>query len=243
MDMKLLGRALWRFKWVTTVGLVLTVVLTFITTFKFGTGGLSYRQSEKWASYSQVFVTEQGFPWGALNAPAASESGRLTSLALIYANLADSDPVKRLMAKTGPPIVGGQIQAAALTTSPGSTDALPIISIAGIAGSKQASLELTGRVTDALVAYIRSQQAENGISDNNRVVVQVIKQPGQSTVLSGRSKTVPVMVFIAMLTLVIAVVLVLENLRPRIRRIDRDTSGEPVGEPVGEAVGHHTLSA
>jgi len=240
MDMKLLGRAMWRFKWIVLVGLVAAVGLTFLSTFKIGPGDkLSYRQSEQWASYSQVFVTEQGFPWGALRAPAASENGRLISLALIYANLADADPVKELMAKMGPPIPGAQIQAAALTTSPGSSDALPIISIAGIAGSKQDSLALTTRDTDALVAYIRAQQAENGIRDNNRVVVQVIKQPGQSTVLKGRSKTVPVMVFLAVLVLVIAIVLVLENLRPRIRRVERDTTGQPVGE----AVGHHTLSA
>lgn len=235
MNLKLLGRALWRFKWITAIGLVAAIGLMFISTFKFTNGKLSYRQGEQVASYSQIFVTQQGFPWGALSAPAASENGRLTSLALIYANLADSDPVKRLMAKMGPPIPGAQIQAAALTTSPGSTDALPIISIAGIAGSSQDSLELTTRDTDALVAYIRGQQARNGIRDDNRVVVQVIKQPGQVTVLKGRSKTVPVMVFLAVITLVIAVVLVLENMRPRIRKVDSDTSGEPVAS--------HTLSA
>jgi hypothetical protein len=235
MDMKLLGRALWRFKWIAAVGLVAAVGLTFISTFKFSNGKLSYRQSEQVASYSQIFVTEQGFPWGALEAPAASQDGRLTSLALIYANLADSDPVKRLMAKMGPPIPGAQIQAAALTTSPGSTDALPIISIAGIAGSPQDSLALTTRDTDALVAYIRDQQAANGIRNANRVVVQVIKHPGQVTVLKGRSKTVPVMVFLAVLILVIAVVLVLENMRPRIRKVERGEKDEPVAS--------HTLSA
>jgi hypothetical protein len=139
------------------------------------------------------------------------------------------------MAKMGPPIPGAQIQAAALTTSPGSTDALPIISIAGIAGSPQDSLALTTRDTDALVAYIRDQQAANGIRNANRVVVQVIKHPGQVTVLKGRSKTVPVMVFLAVLILVIAVVLVLENMRPRIRKVERGEKDEPVAS--------HTLSA
>lgn len=239
MDMKLLGRALWRFKWITTAGLVLAFGLTFITTFTVRNGHLAYRASAKWVSYSQVFVTQQGFPWGALKAPASSESGRLTSLALVYANLADSDPVKQLVTEMGPPIPHTEVQAAALTTSPGSTDALPIISIAGMAASKQDSLEFTGRITKALVKFIRTQQAENGIRDENRVVVQVIKQPGEPTVLKGRSKTVPVMVFIAMLTLVIAMVLVLENLRPRIRRVERGVSGEPLNEPVGQ----HTLSA
>lgn len=220
MDLKLLGRALWRFKWLVLLGIVAAVGLTFISTFRVDKNGkLSYRQGEKWASYAQIFVTQQGFPWGALQPPATTDSGRFVSLALLYSSLADSDPVKQLMAKMGPPIPG-QIQAAAVLTSAGSSDALPIISIAGIAGTEKQSLALTGRAADALVSYIRSEQAANQIRDNNRVVVQIIKEPGQPTLLAGRSKAVPAMVFLAVLTVVVAMVLVLENLRPRIRRVD-----------------------
>jgi hypothetical protein len=106
-------------------------------------------------------------------------------------------------------------------TSAGSSDALPIISIAGMAATKQDSLNLTGRAATALVTYIRSQQAVNKISDDDRVVVQVIAKPGRATLLTGRSKTVPIMVFLAAMTLVLAMVLVLENLRPRVRAVER----------------------
>jgi hypothetical protein len=145
------------------------------------------------------------------------------SLALLYSSFANSDPVKQIMNKMGPPIVG-QIESAALLTAPGSSDALPIISIAGMAATKSDSLALTGRAAGALVRYIRAQQAANAIPDTDRVVVQIIERPGRATLLTGRSKTVPIMVFLAVMTVFFALVLVLENVRPRVRAVAVDGS-------------------
>lgn len=222
MELGLLGRAVWRFKWLVLIGIVLAVGLAFISTVRVSSSGkLSYRQAERWASYSQIFVTQRGFPWGQLRPSGTTDSGRFVSLALLYSSFANSDPVKQLMKKMGPPIVG-QVESAAILTSPGSSDALPIISIAGMAATKRDSLALTGRASTALVRYIREQQAANGIPDNDRVVVQIIEQPGRATLLSGRSKTVPIMVFLAVLTVVLAMALVLENVRPRMRAVAAD---------------------
>ena len=221
MDLKLLGRAVWRFKWIVIFGLAIACALAFISTVRVSKDGkLSYRQSEKWASYAQIFVTQRGFPWGQLRPSASTDSGRFVSLALLYSSFTNSDPVKQLMKKMGPPIVG-QVESAAVLTSAGSSDALPIISIAGMAATKEDSLNLTGRAATALVTYIRSQQAVNKISDDDRVLVQVIARPGRATLLTGRSKTVPITVFMAAMTLVLAMVLVLENLRPRVRAVER----------------------
>jgi hypothetical protein len=224
MDLGLLGRAIWRFKWLVLAGLIVAVGLAFISMVRVTSNGkLSYRQSETWASYSQVFVTQQGFPWGELRPTGTTDSGRFVSLALLYSNFANSDPVKQLMKKMGPPIIG-QVESAALLTAPGSSDALPIISLAGEAATKEQSLELTGRAARALVQYIQGQQVANGTARGDRVVLQIIAQPGRSTLLTGRSKTVPVMVFLAVLILVLAMTLVLENLRPRVRVVAADTS-------------------
>jgi hypothetical protein len=230
MDLKLLGSAMWRFKWLVVLGVIAAAGLAVISTVRITTDGkVSYRQGEKWASYSRIFVTQRGFPWGQLAPTSTADSGRFVSLALLYSSFANSDPVKRLMLKMGPPIPG-QIESAAVLTSAGSSDALPIISIAGLAATQRDSLQLTARATTALVAYIRGQQAANDIPDDDRVVVQVIEAPGRSTLLAGRSKTVPAMVFLAVLTVVLALVLVLENLRPRVRAVGR-AADEPLARP------------
>jgi len=224
MDMGLLGRAVWRFKWIAVLGLIVAVGLAFLSTVRVSTNGkMSYRQSEKWASYSQIFVTQSGFPWGQLRPTTTTDSGRFVSLALLYSSFANSDPVKQIMNKMGAPIVG-QVESAALLTAPGSSDALPIISIAGMAATKSDSLALTGRAAHALVQYIRQQQSANAIPDSDRVVVQIIEQPGRATLLTGRSKTVPIMVFLAVMTVLLAMVLVLENLRPRVRAVAAEGS-------------------
>jgi hypothetical protein len=224
MDLNRLGRVVWRFKWIVMLGFICAVGLTFLATARVSRDGkISYRSSEQWASYSQIFVTQKGFPWGQLHpAGGADASDRFVSLALIYAGLVNSNPVKQLMAAMGPPIVG-QVEASALLTSPGSSDALPIISIAGISTSKVDSLALTARATAGLVQYIQQQQKESGTTATNRVIPQVIQTAGNATVLAGRSKTVPVMVFIAVMTLVLAFVFVLENVRPRVRAVERPT--------------------
>jgi hypothetical protein len=224
MDLGLLGRTVWRFKWLVLLGFVIASGLAFLSMVRVSTDGkLSYRQHEKWASYAQVFVTQKGFPWGQLRPPATTDSGRFVSLALLYSSLANSDPVKQRMRAMGRPIVG-EIESAAVLTSPGSSDALPIVSIAGLSETKQDSLELTRRAAVSLVGYVRAQQVANAIPDDDRVVVEIIEQPGRATLLAGRSKTVPIMVFLAVMTVFLAMTLVLENLRPRVRAVAADGS-------------------
>ena len=222
MDLSLYGRTLWRFKFIVLAGVVAAAGLAFLAAYRVGPGGkLIPRQAERWASYSQIFVTQQGFPSGRIRVATSVDSSRFVALALLYAGFANSDPVKQLMRGMGTPIAG-QIESTAVLSSTGGTDALPIISVAGIAATRSDSLELTARATKALVTFVRQQQAANGIPANNRVLVQEIASPGRSTLLSPRSTTVPIMVFLAVLTLVVGIAFALENLRPRIRSVERD---------------------
>ena len=75
---------------------------------KLGPDGITNRQSEEWSSTTRLGVTQNGFPWGRLLAQdlTASETverlgipiadpNRLTALAVLYAELATSDPVSR----------------------------------------------------------------------------------------------------------------------------------------------------
>src|SRR5206468_1124218 len=123
---------LWRFKAVVIPGIVLGIVLATLSFVKVGSAGISYRHSETWVSHTTLFVTQSGFPWGSLSgAPTARQNavsadpGRLSALALIYANIADSDVVRQRVVQTGG--ADGTIEAAALPASASGNDVLPIL--------------------------------------------------------------------------------------------------------------------
>jgi hypothetical protein len=213
VDLVLFGRVLWRFRVIAAAGVAAAIVLAFFAAVRVRGNGLEYRSQEKWVSYSRVFVTETGFPWGAVRATSA-DPARFASLAILYANLADSDAVHRL-AFGAPSPSGGQVEIAPVLASQNTNDALPLISIAGISTSKRHAVALAAAETKGLLAYVGRQQNANDIASENRVVLQVVKQPTTASLLARRSQTLPIVVFLTVLIAVCALLFVLENLRPR----------------------------
>jgi hypothetical protein len=198
--------------------------------------GVKYRDSQLWASTTRLGVTQNGFPWGRLLAqifegeepkspeiPVANPA-RLNELAVLYAELATSDPVRRLMLRDGPvrgkilatPVVGGDNRVM-----------LPLIDLTAIATSPRGAVQLAERSATAVGTYIRDQQRANNVPASDRVVIQQLEQPKQPTIWQGRSKTLPIVVFFAVMLATVGLAFLLENLRPRSRA--------EVGEP--EATG------
>jgi hypothetical protein len=209
------------------MGVLLAAGLAFLSFFRVDPhhpSDLRYRQSEQWASYTTLFVTQAGFPWGTLGtttdaggkgATHATDPSRFISLALIYSQLIPSDDVRQIMLRHGP--VNGTVEAAALTDPSNTNDALPLISIAGLADSPGASTRLVQRATSAFLTFLRNQQTQAGTPPSQRVVVQVIKKPGSPKLLQARSTTLPIVVLATMILATIALCFILENLRPRVR--------------------------
>ena len=150
----------------------------------------------------------------------SSDPTRFSSLALIYAQLATGDNVRRIMLRSGP--INGEIETAPILPTAGSSTALPIISIAAIANSPREAISLAGRETDALIAYIADEQQANGIPLGQRVDLQVVKAASQAQLFSGRKKTLPAVVFLTCVFAIVGFVLILENLRPRVRAVKSD---------------------
>ena len=183
---------------------------------------LAYRNSETWIGASRVFVTEPGFPWGRrlVNPPVQgtptsrteSDPGRFTGLALLYSNLATTDPILRILRKSGP--FKSKITAAPLLAN-ADGDTLPIIGISATGSTKEAANANTRRATNALITFIRQQQEANKIPDDDRVVLELIQSPKKAILLTGRPKVVPLVIFVGLMGLVIGLALLLENLRPR----------------------------
>lgn len=225
---------LWRFRKIVAVGLALAFLLSFFTLVRIGSAGISYRKAERWVSYETLFVTQRGFPWGRSVVPTApsgtqekpsqayADPTRLSSLAILYSQLAVGDAVRQLMLKDGP--IHGSIEAAPVLASQSSNgDALPLVSIAAFDSSPGAAITLATRAGDALRRYIVTQQETNDIAPADRVLLTVVKEPTTAKLFQGRSKTLPIVVFVAMLAATLALAFVLENLRPRARTAAAET--------------------
>ena len=242
MDMQLYARVLWRWKIVVVIGLLVAVGLTFLSIYKVPRNGhLTARKQSEYVSYATLFVTQKGFPSGTTGPHARDDSGvdghsqtqtqttpqastaqiadlsRLTSLAIIYSHLATSDPVRSIMLRSGP--VKGTIQAAALPAAPGSSEDLPLISIAAITDSRDGAVTLARNASSALVSYIEQQQADNGVPASDRVELALLNRPYRATVYQQPSKTLPAAIFLTVLIATIGMAFIFENLRPRIRTV------------------------
>lgn len=251
MDLQLVGRVLWRFRVLILAGLALALCLSFFATvqvsFKNGSPTFKYRDLEKWDSVSTLFVTSQKFPWGSVLPPQSQEviprpapeqeslgdsvgvgvdPAHLTSLAGLYARLATSDPVLRLMARNGP--ITGLIQAEPLAAGKdNSGDALPMIGFSAISTSAPAAHQLATRHVNAFVRFIEQRQTEAKIPPEERVVVEIAQRPMAPVLIEPRKKTRAVIVFLAVMVAVVGLAFVLENIRPRVRPLPAQAQDLP----------------
>jgi hypothetical protein len=227
VDLGVFFRVLWRFKVVVAIGFVLALGLATLSLarvdFKGGSPSLSYRENEQWQSYTTLIISPRGFPWGRSVFSLNFDPSRFATLATIYANLAQSDAVRRIMARDWN-VRQGAIQAQPVLSSPNNSSAppLPLMTIAATTSSARSSAAVAERATAAFLDFLRAEQSDNGIPANKRVVVDEIKHATPPVLLKGRSKTTPVAVFLAVMIAFIGLAFVLENLRPRVREVPQD---------------------
>jgi hypothetical protein len=238
-------RVLWRFRVLMAVGAIFALALAILSFVRVSPGGdpmVSYRAEEQWITAATLFVTQRGFPWGRLtietpeeaarrtgSAPPASGSGgtefadpsRFSNLAVLYAYLATSDPVRSLLTKAGP--MNGEIVAEPVTLGGQAfAPTLPLIRLSAIAATPEGARDLVIRATDAFQKFLADQQASNEIPDDQRVLVSVVKRAEKPQLLAGRSLTLPIVVFMGVMILVSGLAFVLENVRSRGRPVAAD---------------------
>lgn len=234
MDFGLYARVLWRFRLIVATGLLLGLAAAALSLLRVGTDGFSYREPELWSSTTRLGVTQNGFPWGRLFAqsplPAdrtptgeeqTTEEGipiadpnRFNTLAVLYAELATSDPVLSLMRHDGP--VGGKIVAVPLR-DPESGTMLPLIDLTAISTSPGRAIELAERGAKALDTYVQEQQKANAVPSSDRVLIQTVVRPKKVELFQPRPKTMAVVVFLVVMLATVGLAFLLESLRPRER--------------------------
>lgn len=252
MDLQLYIRVLWRFRFLVLGGLILALLLAFASIARIDFGGgspsVKFREKEQWVSVGTVLVTEPNFPLGRsvfeqelppastdkpqTITPKFAPSDRFIELANIYAELVTGDAVRELMLEDGP--IRGVIEATPLVAQNGSDAPLPMIAIRGLAATPEGAILVARRANKAFREILEIQQDQGGIPTNQRAVLTQVRQPSPATtvLLAGRSKTVPIVVFLTVMLAVVGLAFILENLRPRVRPVadvaDRQAAPRPV---------------
>jgi hypothetical protein len=255
MDLALYFRVLWRFRVLVGIGFVLALVLATLSfakvSFAGGSPRVTYRQAETWQSEAVLFVTQRDFPWGTtapqyepanpnkgLPAIPTADVGRLSSQAIIYANLAPTQLVQRYMRHL--PLRASDISVAAIPAPPFSSPAiLPLISVKALGTSQQVVAALAADQARAIMRYVRGNQLAAHTPVSDRIILQEVQvpRPELATLVGKRGKTLPIIVFLAVMIAVLGLAFVLENLRPAIRAVDEvedesDLHAEQVPQPV-----------
>jgi hypothetical protein len=217
MDLSLHLQVIWRFRIVLFVGLVVAVFLTLLAGTKAG--------AKTWKSEATLFVTQPGFPWGrtviqylpgnaATGKPSipTADPQRLSSLTALYAQLATSEPVAPWL--KGVELRHEQLTVTAVPAPQYSTPTLlPLLQIDATAPSKARAIALANRASTSFRTWLAQQQATAEIPDTERVVVEPISHADNAKRVGGSGKTLPVIVFLAVLAATIGVIFVLENMR------------------------------
>ena len=227
MDLKLYARVLNRFRLLVATGVLLATILAFLSLVKVSSDGLEYREQQLWSAELRLLVTQQGFPEGRLYAQTGqtpeelenddsrvpvADPGRFNTLAILYAELATSDPVRRLMTRDRGP--RGVVVATPLRDDQSGV-LLPLIDIRAISDSPRAAANLARDNANALNTFISGQQRANDVPLEDRVVVQTIVDPRRVSLFQPRSKTMGIVVFLAVMFATVGLAFILENTRPR----------------------------
>ncbi len=234
MDFALYLRVLWRFRLLVLLGLMLALILAILSIVRVSEDGLTYRQSEMWSSNTRLLVTQSGFPEGRLYGQTATpgdetgepvvDPGRFNNLAVLYSELAVSDAVRGLMRRTGP--ISGRFIANPVIAGGEFRVQLPMIDITAIATTPLAAIQLAERSANALKTYIAIQQRASHVPVADRAVIIPVVRPTQAELFQPRSKTMAIVVFLAVMFVTVGLAFLLENLRPRMVQAASPSLGE-----------------
>jgi hypothetical protein len=161
--------------------------------------------------------------------PQFADPGRFPTLAVLYSYLAQSDAVKAIVRRSGK-IDGKIIAAPVVAMENGYGTTLPLVTISGVSTTPPKARALTIRATEAFRVFLEQQQTRNQIPAQNRVLVTIVEQARKPELLKGRSKTLPLVVFVTVIMSVVGLALLLENMRPRVRPVRDDVARLPRSE-------------
>jgi hypothetical protein len=238
MDLRLHLAVLWRFRFLVLGGLILAVALAFFSYFRvdLSNGTLGYRTQETWQSTETVLVTQKTSPLFSTNPSRGGPNSSpdwLLSLPALYAELASSAVINDHLKPELDALHGSYVASQDFASSSEGGGALPFLTFYASAPSQASSVKLAQASTRTFLNYVSQNQASQQIPNSQRVLLQVITPATASAaqVIAGRKKTIPIIVFLAVLMATVGLAYVLENLRPAIRQDLASSSEAPSVQP------------
>jgi hypothetical protein len=238
MDLGLFLLVLWRHKYIVIAGVILAGGLAYLS--------LSHRGRPVFQSEAILFVTQRDFPWGRAveeYVPGDPDTGtpplpvadpsRLTTLAALYAQLANGDALRRTVASSGLD-EESSVEAQAIVDESG-TNPLPLVRLTATTSTAAGAVRLAGNSAREFIDFIEFRQDTAQIPQEQRVFVEQLAEPTEAELVDGPSKALPVLVFLGVLAGTVAVAFIAENLRRSFGTTARSSSNGPVEPEEAEA--------
>lgn len=236
MDVKRFFGVLRRHKLLVIGGLILAV----------GVAAASYKELAKplYEAEAQLLITQGNDPYGdaaqATTTNASSGVTYMSSLAPIYAAIANGDVVQGELRKAAP----GDTVIATDAADPVSGANLPIVQFTVSDPSPAGAHKVAALAATILENYVATQQAAGHVPSAQRVQFSAVQDGGQPKLLSGPSKTTSGLLFVVILACMIGLAFKLDK---RAKSGEDDAAGSGEGEVLGgpwptDADGAHTVA-
>jgi hypothetical protein len=266
MDFKLYFGVIKRYKRMVISGVLLAIVLSMLS---YGTPGLKGgkptiipRGSEVWEGEAELLISQAGFPYGSavqqvipgkgttVPAEPIGDYNSLASLSSVYAALANGTAVQQQVQTesrvpmcslavnaTGP--CGTMVGAEVADINTGSP--LPLLTLTSSASTAADAARIATTTISVLGSEIARQQTAAGTPVNQRVVLQTLKSGAPATLTQGYSKSIPILVLLAITAASIALAFIRNShssdpVRPTRRHLDEGLS--PDRRPAFAGNGH-----
>jgi capsular polysaccharide biosynthesis protein len=203
----------WR---VVAIGIALSLLLSALALYRVSPDGVSLRSPPVYVAKSTLLVGGGG------GAQAIGTTVAPEYLAQIYAQLAQSDAVRRLV---DPTLKRALTYGVDPVTGINSGTPLPLLSVSAYSTSQSAAIALANRVARSLVTYVATSRT---LPKAQRSSLTVVARPDKADVFKGKRLTPSLMLFVLGITGTVFLAFTRHNLRHGSQDIEaRDSQVEP----------------
>jgi hypothetical protein len=251
MELRSIAEAIrchWRIAIVGSAAAVLLALVAFVKIDLGNFPALERRNGPDYQSTVRLFITQTGFPWGrsALRYTTEKEGvppvvqgdpDRFATLAVLYSQIANSEQILGKVELDGKNIIDipdAKVETGVVPASQFSQTPLPLIDVVATHKSPAGAQSLARQTARNLRAFIAANQRDSGIPVDERVVLQVIDPAEKGRAVGGGAPTLPVLVFLTVAMLTLAVIFIRHNLerKPVAQLRALEVAESPPAQPI-----------
>jgi hypothetical protein len=166
--------------------------------------------------YTRV-TNPDGSPGEPVFATGPPDLGALISNANLYPLLIESDEVQKLRQEMHG-VIPGSVTAHAIyaVASPNRFELsqVPVIEVFAFSSSYSAAVDLAQSTVDAFTEYVEREQDQADLESEERILIRELKRPASAAASQESSRTLPLMLFVAILAAFVALAVVLNRIYP-----------------------------